>query len=72
MSSGLDSTEKECRDGSRGRVILLNGCTSAGKSSVAKVLQATLPTAHMNIGIDDFLEKDAQRLICRSELAVES
>jgi chloramphenicol 3-O phosphotransferase len=34
-------------------VIFLNGCTSAGKSSIAKSLQETLPQPHLVTGIDD-------------------
>ncbi|MEO1100790.1 MAG: AAA family ATPase [Pseudomonadota bacterium] len=34
-------------------VIFLNGCTSAGKSSIAKHLQDRLPTPHLLTGIDD-------------------
>lgn len=34
-------------------VIFLNGCTSAGKSSIAKALQAILDPPHLRFGIDD-------------------
>jgi len=34
-------------------VIFLNGCTSAGKSSIARSLQQLLPQPHLLIGIDD-------------------
>lgn len=34
-------------------VIFLNGCTSAGKSSIAKSLQARLPRPFLLTGIDD-------------------
>lgn len=34
-------------------VIFLNGCTSAGKSSIARALQARLPTPWLCTGIDD-------------------
>ncbi|MEO1305660.1 MAG: chloramphenicol phosphotransferase [Pseudomonadota bacterium] len=34
-------------------VIFLNGCTSAGKSSIARSLQALLPRPHLLTGIDD-------------------
>lgn len=33
--------------------IFLNGCTSAGKSSIARAFQATLPSPHCVLGIDD-------------------
>ncbi len=34
-------------------VIFLNGCTSAGKSSIARSLQEQLPEPHLSTGIDD-------------------
>jgi len=34
-------------------VIFLNGCTSAGKSSIAQALQKNLPEPHLLTGIDD-------------------
>lgn len=34
-------------------IILLNGCTSAGKTSLARELQAQLPTPYLRYGIDD-------------------
>ncbi len=34
-------------------VIFLNGCTSAGKSSIARALQAALETPYLLTGIDD-------------------
>lgn len=34
-------------------VIFLNGCTSAGKSSIAKALQMDLPAPYLLTGIDD-------------------
>ena len=34
-------------------VLFLNGCTSAGKSSIAQALQARLPTPWLCTGIDD-------------------
>lgn len=34
-------------------VIFLNGCTSAGKTSIARALQALLPEPHLLLGIDD-------------------
>lgn len=34
-------------------IIFLNGCTSAGKSSIARELQARLPAPHLSTGIDD-------------------
>lgn len=34
-------------------MIFLNGCTSAGKSSIAVALQAALDTPHLRLGIDD-------------------
>lgn len=37
-----------------GRIILLNGASSSGKSSVGRELQRILPTAHLFLGIDSF------------------
>ncbi len=34
-------------------MIFLNGCTSAGKTSVARALQAVLDPPHLRLGIDD-------------------
>jgi chloramphenicol 3-O phosphotransferase len=34
-------------------VILLNGCTSAGKTSIARALQARLPEPYLLMGVDD-------------------
>ncbi len=34
-------------------IIFLNGCTSAGKTSIARALQAATPPARLRIGIDD-------------------
>jgi chloramphenicol 3-O phosphotransferase len=38
-----------------GRVVLLNGASSSGKSSVARELQSLLPAPHLFAGIDFFL-----------------
>jgi len=38
-----------------GRIIVLNGTSSAGKSSIAKALQAALPDPWLVIGIDTFV-----------------
>jgi len=38
-----------------GRVIVLNGASSSGKSSVARELQRLLPEPHLFVGIDSFL-----------------
>jgi chloramphenicol 3-O phosphotransferase len=37
-----------------GRIILLNGASSSGKSSIARELQRILPTPHLFAGIDSF------------------
>jgi chloramphenicol 3-O phosphotransferase len=36
-------------------VILLNGCTSAGKTSLARALQASLPELWLHLSLDHFL-----------------
>jgi chloramphenicol 3-O phosphotransferase len=38
-----------------GRVILLNGASSAGKSSLAKALQKALPTPFLHVSSDQFV-----------------
>ena len=38
------------------QVILLNGCSSAGKSSIAQALQAQLPGLWLHIKLDQFLQ----------------
>ena len=38
-----------------GQVILLNGTSSAGKSTLAKQLQEILPQPYLHTGIDHFL-----------------
>ncbi|MBV7257265.1 AAA family ATPase [Pacificimonas sp. WHA3] len=40
----------------RTRLILLNGATSAGKTSLAAALQARLPGVWLNASIDDFIK----------------
>ncbi len=39
----------------QGKIILLNGASSAGKSSIVKALQTTLSEAYLEAGIDKFL-----------------
>ncbi len=43
-------------------VIFLNGCTSAGKTSIARALQAELPTPFLRFGIDDAFAMLPRRL----------
>jgi len=38
----------------RGQVVVLNGPSSAGKSSLARELQATLPRAYLHVQLDAF------------------
>ena len=38
----------------KGQIILLNGISSSGKTTVAKQLQGMLPTPHMVVSMDDF------------------
>lgn len=40
---------------SRGRIVVLNGTSSSGKSTLAKALQAALPEPALVIGIDTFV-----------------
>lgn len=37
------------------RIIYLNGCSSAGKSSIAKAIQKLAPTPWLHIGLDTFI-----------------
>ncbi|WP_432723147.1 AAA family ATPase [Jeongeupia wiesaeckerbachi] len=52
------------------QVIVLNGCSSAGKSSLARALQERLPEQYLYFGIDQVLaalpQSDWQRM-CRGE-----
>jgi chloramphenicol 3-O phosphotransferase len=41
-------------DGTRGRIVVLNGVPRAGKSTIAREMQATLPGVWMNLGVDVF------------------
>src|SRR5688572_9448454 len=45
----------EARSMSQGNVILLNGTSSAGKSSIANALQAAMETPWLHTGLDHFL-----------------
>jgi chloramphenicol 3-O phosphotransferase len=38
-----------------GRIILLNGTSSSGKSSVARALQEVLSEPYLHLGIDTFI-----------------
>jgi chloramphenicol 3-O phosphotransferase len=40
-----------------GNVVLLNGTSSAGKSSIARALQAIMDVPYLHTGIDHFLER---------------
>lgn len=40
-----------------GQVIFLNGASSAGKSSLAKALQLSLPEAYLHMSVDGFLHQ---------------
>lgn len=37
-----------------GTIIVLNGCASAGKTSIAKAIQRTFPEPYLHLGIDHF------------------
>ena len=45
-----------------GRIIYLNGASSAGKTSIASELQAVLEEPHLLLGIDTFIRMLPQRL----------
>lgn len=47
----------------QGTIIILNGTSSAGKSSIARALQAHLPAPSIHTGIDHFLERTAPGFI---------
>jgi chloramphenicol 3-O phosphotransferase len=47
---------REDSDRSRGRVILLNGASSSGKSSIARELQRQLPAPFLHLSIDHLRE----------------
>ncbi len=49
----------------KGKIILLNGVSSAGKSTLAKVLQARCPTPLYRHAIDDYLNMLPQSLLDR-------
>ena len=40
-----------------GNVVVLNGTSSSGKSSVARALQARMPTPYLHTGVDHFLSR---------------
>lgn len=43
------------RESARASVILLNGCSGAGKTSIGRSLQAALDPPHVLTGVDDFV-----------------
>lgn len=49
------STEEGNANMLPGQIILLNGTSSAGKSTIAKQLQAILPQPYLHTGLDHFL-----------------
>lgn len=50
-----------------GNIVLLNGTSSAGKSTLAKALQAIMETPSLPIGIDHFLPRLPSRLLTVAE-----
>ncbi len=44
-------------------IIILNGASSSGKSSIAKELQSILPDNYLHLGIDTFIEMMPKRTI---------
>lgn len=45
-----------------GKIVFLNGTSSAGKTTLAKALQASLDEPYLCMGIDHFLSSVPQRL----------
>jgi chloramphenicol 3-O phosphotransferase len=45
----------------KSKIILLNGVSSSGKTTLAKALQETLETPYLHVGIDAFLDMMPQR-----------
>lgn len=50
-----------------GQIILLNGTSSSGKSTLARALQDVLDEPYLHTGIDHFLERYPSRLIVYSD-----
>lgn len=48
-------------------IIILNGASSSGKSSIAKELQSILPDNYLHLGIDTFIEMMPKRTINLTE-----
>jgi chloramphenicol 3-O phosphotransferase len=51
----------------QGNIILLNGTSSAGKSTIAQALQEVLETPYLHSGIDHFLERLPKRIVTYSD-----
>lgn len=47
----------------QGQILILNGTSSSGKSTLAKALQATLDAPHLHIGIDTYIFALPQRYL---------
>jgi len=50
-----------------GHIIVLNGTSSSGKTTLAKALQDVMPVPYLHTGIDHFLERYPSRMIVRSD-----
>src|SRR5215210_7269944 len=57
IGSKYESEGKEVGSMEQGTVIFLNGTSSAGKSSIAKILQETMDGYFIHTGIDHFIER---------------
>jgi chloramphenicol 3-O phosphotransferase len=53
------------------RIIVLNGCSSAGKTSISKAIQALSKTPWLHIGIDTFIGMLPSRFLESGDLAAE-
>jgi len=51
----------------QGNIIFLNGCSSSGKTSVAKALQEIMDGYYIHTGIDHYLEKIPQKIHAMSD-----
>jgi chloramphenicol 3-O phosphotransferase len=53
------------------KIILLNGCSSAGKTSLAKAIQHLSEEPRLTIGIDTFIDAMPSKYIGGGEKAIE-
>ena len=60
-----------CNVATRGAVILLNGTSSSGKTTIAKALQAALPEPYLHMSIDGFVHQLPDSVLDRQEALIE-